>query len=73
MHKEVPRSLEKVILRCQHKIFSAFRHSTESCVRVGAANVGSCEIKDFVFEDAVVMLAALSHFHVPLFAHIITS
>ena len=34
--------------------------------------LGSCEIKDFVFEDAVVMLAALSHCHVPSFAHIIT-
>ena len=44
----------------------AFQHSTESCLRVGAANVGSC------CEEHVVMLAVLSHFHVPSFAHIIT-
>ena len=38
---------------------SAFQHSTKRCLRVGAANVGSC------CEEHVVMLAALSHCHVP--------
>ena len=35
--------------------------------------MGSCENKDFVFEENDIILAPLSHCHVPSFAHTITN
>ena len=67
MHKEVPRVWRGWFLRCQLKIWV---HSSiplrVAWGLVGAANVGSS------CEEHVVMLAVLSHFHVPSFAHIFT-
>ena len=67
MHKEVPRVWRGWFLRCQLKIWV---HSSiplrVAWGLVGAANVGSS------CEEHVVMLAVLSQFHVPSFAHIFT-
>jgi len=76
------KSLEKSIVRCCfHEIcagvFSSgyfhqniWVHSASSFLRVGVANVGSCERKEIVwFWKHVAMLALLARCHVPILSH----